>query len=134
MTFYTSIIILTELMMIAMALHVLFYSGFQKNQKTWYLFTFIAIMVCAAAEFAVHCGKYDPAYKIPLTIVTVLQFSLAPMLGIFFSGALSLRKTDGSCARYPSPRRARMNTGRRVRSCPRNSTLPSFGLTRPTIM
>lgn len=92
MTFYTSVIIMTELMMIAMLLHVLNYSGFTKTQKTWYLLTFISIMLCAAAEYAVHCGYYNPAYKIPLTVITVLQFSISPLLGVLFTGALGLTK------------------------------------------
>ena len=90
MTFYMSAIILTELMMIAMTLHVLHYSGFTREQKTWYVLTFAAVMLCSAAEFAVHCGKYDPKFAIPLTILTVLQFSTAPLLGVLFSGALGL--------------------------------------------
>jgi len=91
MTFYMSAIILTELMMIAMTLHVLHYSGFTREQKTWYLLTFGAIMLCSAAEFAVHCGAYDQKFAVPLTILTVLQFSVAPLLGILFSGALGIR-------------------------------------------
>ena len=90
MTFYMSAIILTELMMIAMTLHVLHYSGFTREQKTWYLLTFSAVMLCSAAEFAVHCGAYDVKFAIPLTILTVLQFSTAPLLGVLFSGALGL--------------------------------------------
>ncbi|MBO4283218.1 MAG: HD-GYP domain-containing protein [Clostridia bacterium] len=90
MTFYMSAIILTELMMIAMTLHVLHYSGFTREQKTWYLLTFLAVMLCSAAEFAVHCGKYDARFAVPLTILTVLQFSVAPLLGVLFSGALGL--------------------------------------------
>ena len=90
MTFYMSAIILTELMMIAMTLHVLHYSGFTREQKTWYLLTFSAVMLCSAAEFAVHCGAYVPKFAIPLTILTVLQFSVAPLLGVLFSGALGL--------------------------------------------
>ncbi|MBR5923452.1 MAG: HD domain-containing protein [Clostridia bacterium] len=92
MTFYSSVIIMTELMMIAMSLHVLHYSGFKKVQKGWYLATFISIMLCAAAEFAVHCGYYSPKYKIPLTVITVLQFSISPLLGVLFTGALGLTK------------------------------------------
>ncbi|MBO4666900.1 MAG: HD domain-containing protein, partial [Bacilli bacterium] len=83
---------LTELMMFAMMLHVIFYSGFTKVQKFWYLATFISIMLCAFAEFCVHCGYYKPSFKIPLTILTVLQFSIAPLLGVFFTGALGLHK------------------------------------------
>ena len=77
--------------MLTMVLHVLNYSGFKKNQKTWYLLTFLDVMLCAGAEFLVHCGKYNPAFSIPLTIITVLQFSSAPLLGILFIGALGLK-------------------------------------------
>ena len=90
MTFYMSAIILTELMMIAMILHVLHYSGFTREQKAWYVLTVAAVLLCSAAEFAVHCGRYDAKFAIPLTILTVLQFSTAPLLGVLFSGALGL--------------------------------------------
>lgn len=90
--FYISTIILTELMMIAMTLHVLNYSGFTRVQKMWYILTFVSVMLCAGAEFAVHCGYYKPSFAIPLTVLTVVQFSLAPLLGVFFSGALGLHK------------------------------------------
>lgn len=92
MTLYMSATILTALLMIAMTLHVIHYSGFTKEQKTWYIITFVAIMFCSLAEFAVHCGYYDYAFAVPLTILTVLQFSVAPMLGVFFTGALGLRR------------------------------------------
>lgn len=91
MNFYTSIIILTELLMLAMTLHVLNYSGFTKTQKSWYLLTFLSIMLCAAAEYGVHNGHYQPRFALPLTILTVLQFSVAPILAVLFSGALGLR-------------------------------------------
>lgn len=98
MTFYTSATILTELLMLAMTLHVLTYAGFTKQQKTWFLLTFLSIMLCAAAEFFVHCGYYRPSFALPLTIVTVLQFSLAPFLGILFSGALGMhRQAKSAC-------------------------------------
>lgn len=90
MTFYAATILMTELLMFAMTLHVLNYSGFTKTQKMWYLLTFLSIMLCAAAEFAVHCGVYDPAFKLPLTVLTVVQFSVVPVLGILFTGALGL--------------------------------------------
>ena len=90
--FYTCAIILAELMMLAMALHVVRYPGFGKRQKTWYLCTFIAIMVCAGSEFAVHCGYYDPSFAPLLTVLTVLQFSIAPLLAVLFSGSLGLEK------------------------------------------
>ncbi|MBR5741006.1 MAG: hypothetical protein IKX91_00480, partial [Firmicutes bacterium] len=90
MTFYTSIIILTELLMIAMTIHVLHYSGFTKIQKTWYLLTFVDVMICAAAECAAHSGWVDPKRVLFLTVLTVIQFSCAPLLGILFTGALGL--------------------------------------------
>ena len=92
MTFYVGTILLVELMMLAMTLHVLNYSGFTKTQRTWYLLTFLSVMLCAAAEFTVHCGRYDPAYARLLTVITTIQFSVAPLLGVFFSGALGLHR------------------------------------------
>lgn len=91
MNFYSSVNLLTELIMLAMTIHVTKYKGFTKEQKTWYLLTFIAIMVCSLAEFAVHCGYYYPGLAIPLSILTILQFSIAPLLGVFFSGALGIK-------------------------------------------
>ena len=90
MAFYTGLTILTELFMLAMSLHVMRYSGISKSQKSWFLLTFLAIMLCAASEYAVHCGVYDPKYAGVLTVVTVLQFSTAPVLAVLFSGALGL--------------------------------------------
>ena len=92
MNFYLWTIIITELLMIAMLLHVVNYSGFTKEQKTWYILTFAAIMLCAGCEYAVHCGYYNNSLKIPLIILTVIQFSVAPFLGILFTGALGLHK------------------------------------------
>ena len=100
MTFYAGAIILTELMMIAMTLHVLYYSGFTKLQKTWFLLTFGSIMLCAGAEFAVHCGYYNPKFAVPLTVLTVLQFSVAPALGVLFTGALGLEKQGRIAVAY----------------------------------
>ena len=88
MTFYTGITILTELIMLAMTIHVCSHSAFTKQQKVWFLLTFAAVMACAAAEYAVHCGYYDPKYARALTVITVLQFATSPLLGIFFSEAL----------------------------------------------
>ncbi len=79
-----------ELMLIAMILHVIHYSGFRLQQKVWYILTFVAIILCSAAELAVHCGIYNKSFAIPLTIITVIQFSLSPLLAVFFSGALGL--------------------------------------------
>ena len=100
MDFYTALIILTELLMLSMVFHVLNYSGFTKEQKTWYLLTFITIMLCSAAEFAVHCGYYDPRFALPLTIVTVIQFSLSPMLAVLFIGALGLKRQSRIAAGF----------------------------------
>ena len=90
-SFYICITIMTALLMITMIVHVLRYTGFTKKQKIWYIITFFAIAVCQVAEFAVHCGYYDPNFKILLTIVTVIQFSIAPVLGVLFIGALGLK-------------------------------------------
>ncbi len=92
MTFYAGITILTELIMLAMNIHVCSHSAFTKEQKVWFLLTFPAVMACAAAEYLVHCGVYDPKYSLPLTVITVLQFSTSPLLGIFFSEALGRRR------------------------------------------
>ena len=83
---------LMELMLIAMILHVVYYSGFKLQQKVWYILTFASIILCSAAELAVHCGVYKSTFAIPLTIVTVIQFSLSPLLAVFFSGALGLHE------------------------------------------
>lgn len=91
MTFYMSTTILIALLMIAMTIHVLHYSGFNKIQKAWFIVTFSAIMLCAAAEFAVHCGYYNPKFRIPLYIITVIQFSVSPCLAMLFAGALGLK-------------------------------------------
>ena len=91
-TFYATGTLLTEIFMLAVAIHVIFYKGFTQTQKTWYLLTFTAIMVCAGAEYAVHCGRYDPKFAVILTILTVIQFSTAPLLGLFFSGALGVHR------------------------------------------
>ena len=89
MVLYASIIILTELLMLTMTIHVYSYPGFTARQKRWYLATFIAVMYCASAEFlAKYFDMRGPAYRLPLTIITVIQFSLAPMLPVFFIGAL----------------------------------------------
>lgn len=91
MTVYSSVTILIFLLMVAMAIHVLTYSGFNRKQKVWFVVTFFSIAFCSAAEFAVHCGYYDPNFAIPLTILTVLQFSVSPVLAMLFTGALGLK-------------------------------------------
>ena len=63
MSFYTAATILLIILMAAMVIHVLTYSGFNKKQKGWFLATFIAISFCALAEFAIHCGYYNIALK-----------------------------------------------------------------------
>ena len=91
MSFYSALIMITEILMAAMIMHVFGYSGFKKGQKKWYILTFACIMFCAFAEFLVHCGAYDSKFKVILSIITVMQFSLAPLLGILFTGALGLK-------------------------------------------
>ncbi len=44
MTFYAGITILTELIMLAMTIHVCTHSAFTKQQKVWFLLTFAAVM------------------------------------------------------------------------------------------
>ena len=97
MTFYMCATIIIILLMLSMTLHVIKYSGFTRIQKTWFIFTFALVSVCSACEFAVHCGYYDPKYKIILTIITVMQFSFAPFLSVFFSGALGMHKEAKKC-------------------------------------
>ena len=91
LNFYIAATILLLVLMIAMIIHVLNYSGFDKKQKRWFVGTFALISFCALAELAVHCGYYDPSFKIPLTILTVLQFASAPCFAMLFAGALGLR-------------------------------------------
>lgn len=92
MDFYLSSIILIAMLMIAMTIHVIRYSGFNRQQKTWYIVTFISVLFCSGAEYAVHCGYYNPAFALPLTVLTVIQFSVAPCMAVFFSGALGLHR------------------------------------------
>ena len=92
MTFYMGTTILTELMMVAMILHVLFYSGLSLKQKSWFLLICVSIMVCAGAEFVIHSGYYKPSWNVALTAVTAVQFAIGPMIGAYFAGALGLRK------------------------------------------
>lgn len=91
MSFYAGAILLTELLMVAMTYHVANYPGFTRVEKRWYLFAFITVFFCAGAEFVAKqfdaCG---PSFALPLTILTVVQFSLSPMLPVFFGGALGL--------------------------------------------
>ena len=92
MTLYTGTIILTELLMLTMSLHVLTYKGFKAQQKRWFILTFCTIMLCAYTEFlAIHYNEHGPSFVRPLTIATVIQFSLTPMIPVFFAGALGMR-------------------------------------------
>ena len=70
MSFYTAATILIVILMVAMIIHVLNYSGFNKKQKGWFIATFAAISFCSLAEFALHCGYYSDVFRIPLTILT----------------------------------------------------------------
>lgn len=90
MTFYESATMLTEFLMIAMLLHVLRNSVFTKRQKIWFSATFISIMLCSMAEFAVYCGMYTSSWAIPMTVITAIRFSCSPLIGVFFTEALGL--------------------------------------------
>ena len=86
-------IMLAELLMLTLSLHVINYPGFTRAEKRWYLFTFTAIFFCAGAEFiSVHFDGRAPAFVVPLTLLNVVQFSLSPMLPVFFVGALGMRR------------------------------------------
>ena len=75
-----------------MSLHVLTYKGFTAQQKRWFILTFCTIMLCAYTEFlAIHFNEHGLSFVRPLTIATVIQFSLTPMLPVFFAGALGMR-------------------------------------------
>ncbi len=93
MTVYMGAIILIELLMLTMIFHVLYYPGFTQAEKRWYLVTFAAIFLCAGIELlAIHFDGRGPGFFLPLTILTVIQFSLTPMLPVFFAGALGMRR------------------------------------------
>ncbi|MCR5088281.1 MAG: HD domain-containing protein [Oscillospiraceae bacterium] len=93
MTLYTGVILLTELMLFTMAVHVLNYSGFTRIEKKWYLITFLSIMLCAGAEwFALTFDARGAGFVFPLTVITVVQFSLTPLLPVFFAGALGMHR------------------------------------------
>ena len=89
--YYTAATILIVLLMITMAIHVINYSGFNRKQKGWFIATFSAITFCALAEYAIQCGYYNDAFKIPLTMLTILQFAVAPCFAMLFAGALGLK-------------------------------------------
>ena len=91
MSFYVAIVIIVELLMISMTIHVLFYKQFNRSQKGWFIATFASIMLCTISEYVVHNDYYFPSLKIFLTILTIIQFSLAPVLAMLFAGALGLK-------------------------------------------
>ena len=91
MNFYDAATLILSILMIAMCIHVLNYSGFDKHQKGWFVATFSAIVFCALAEYAIHCGYYSVIFRIPLTILTVLQFATAPCFAMLFAGALGMK-------------------------------------------
>ena len=92
MTLYGGMILLTELLMAAMSLHVLRHTSFTKAEKTWYLLTFCSVFLCAGAEFlSRRLDGHGAGVALPLTVITVIQFSLAPLLPVFFTGALGMQ-------------------------------------------
>ena len=94
--FYLATVIVILLLMISMTIHVLGYSGFNNTQKGWFIATFVAVSFCALAEFAVHYNgnTYNEQFSVPLTILTVLQFSLSPCLAVLFAGALGVKNQN----------------------------------------
>ncbi len=93
MSMYVGAILLTVLTMVAMTIHVATYAGFTREQKTWYILTFVAVLVCAAGEcVAIEFDARGPQLILPLTVITVVQFSLTPMLPVFFAGALGMQR------------------------------------------
>lgn len=100
MTFYQVTFLLTELLMLTMLMHVVGYSGFTRQQKVWHTATFLTIALCALAEYVVHGVPYRPALRVPLTILTVLQFSVVPLFGLLFSGALGIHYRGRLVAAY----------------------------------
>ena len=93
MTLYSAVILLTVVMMLSMIIHILHYSGFTAEQKRWYILTFSSIMVCTASEWAtIHFNSAGPAFAMPLTVFTIVQFSLAPLLPVLFVGALGMHQ------------------------------------------
>ncbi len=90
MNVYIGTIILVVLLMFAMIMHVLTYSGFNKQEKAWFMLTFLTIIVCSFSELLVHCGYYNSRYSSVLTVITVIQFSISPIIPVLFSGALGL--------------------------------------------
>ena len=100
MSFYVAIVIIVELLMISMTIHVLFYEQFNRSQKGWFIATFASIMLCTISEYVVHNDYYFPSLKVFMTILTVIQFSLAPVLAMLFAGALGLKNQGKIAAIY----------------------------------
>ncbi len=101
MTVYMGAILLTELLMLTMALHVLNYPGFAQVEKRWYLITFIAVFLCAGIELiALHFDARGKAFALPLTVLTVIQFAITPMLPVFFAGALGMHRQAAIAAGF----------------------------------
>ena len=100
MSFYVAIVIIVELLMISMTTHVLFYKQFNRSQKGWFIATFASIMLCTISEYVVHNDYYFPSLKVFMTILTVIQFSLAPVLAMLFAGALGLKNQGKIAAIY----------------------------------
>ncbi len=90
--FYMFATIILVILMIGMSIHVLGNTGFTKSQKGWFIATFAAISFCALAEFMLHGVPYNESAKIPLSILTALQFSIAPCFAMLFAGALGMKK------------------------------------------
>jgi len=91
MDLYATVIVLTVLLMVAMTFHVMQYSGFDAQQKRWYATFFLSILLCASAEYIGNTyNAVGPNLQLPLTILTVFQFSVSAMLPLFFARALGL--------------------------------------------
>ncbi len=100
MSFYVAIVIIVELLMISMTIHVLFYKQFNRSQKGWFITTFASIAFCTISEYLVHNDYYFSSLKVFMTILTVIQFSLAPVLAMLFAGALGLKNQSKIAAIY----------------------------------
>ncbi len=91
MSFYAAATIILVILMVTMSIHVLNYTGFNKKQKLWFVSTFAAITFCSLAEYTIQGGVYPLQYKPALTMLTVLQFAVAPCFSMLFAGALGLK-------------------------------------------
>ena len=96
---YMGAIVLIELLMLTMTFHVQRYPGFTQVEKRWYIATFAAVFICGGAEMiSIWFDGRGPAYALPMTVLTVLQFSVSPLLPVFFVGALGMRRQAGIAA------------------------------------